>query len=116
MLLSLLVSLNGRFFIPIPEYEFLLSPINHMRKIVNEKEIQYTSQLAISEHDFSFLSVRMLRFLLSKLVDLGMEIIVFRNDNGYAFKDFGIKNLIYKNKKDTRKNLVAKQLLPDKNY
>ncbi len=72
----------------IPEYEFLLSPINHTSKIVNEKEIQYTSQLAISEHDFSFLSVRMLRFLLSKLVDLGMEIIVFRNDNGYAFKDF----------------------------
>ena len=31
-------------------------------------------------------------------------------------KDFGIKNLIYKNKKDTRKNLVAKQLLPDENY
>ncbi len=72
----------------IPEYEFLLSPINHMRKIVNEKEIQYTSQLAISERDFSFLSVQMLRFLLSELVDLGMEIIVFRNDSGYAFKDY----------------------------
>jgi len=72
----------------IPEYEFLLSPINHMRKMVNEKEIQYTSQIAISERDFSFLSVQMLRFLLSELVDLGMEIVVFRNDSGYAFKDY----------------------------
>ena len=72
----------------IPEYEFLLSPINHMRKIVNEKNIQYTSQLAISEHDFSFLSVQVLRFLLSELVDLGMEITVFRNESGYAFKDY----------------------------
>lgn len=61
----------------IPEYEFLLSPINHMRKMVNEKEIQYTTQLAISERNFSFLSVQMLRLLLSELVDLGMEIVVF---------------------------------------
>ena len=72
----------------IPEYEFLLSPVNHMRKRVNEKEIRYTSQLAISEHDFSFLSVRLLRFLLFELVDLGMEIVVFRNNKGYAFKDY----------------------------
>lgn len=72
----------------IPEYEFLLSPINHIRKIVNEKEIPYTSQLAVSERNFSFLSVQTLRFLLSELVDLGMEIIVFRNNEGCAFKDY----------------------------
>jgi len=75
----------------IPEYEFLLSPITHTRKMVNEKEIHYTSQLAISEHDFSFLSVQMLRYTLSELVDLGMEIIVFRDNNGYAFKDYAEK-------------------------
>lgn len=59
-----------------------------MKKIVNEKEIQYTSQLAISERSFSFLSVQMLRALLFELVDLGMEIIVFRNNDGYGFKDY----------------------------
>lgn len=72
----------------IPEYEFLLAPINHLSKRVNEKEIAYNSQLAITEHDFSFFSVQMLRFLLSELVDLGMEIIVFRNNSGYTFKEY----------------------------
>lgn len=72
----------------IPEYEFLLSPINHMCKEVNEKPIRYNSQLAISEKDFSFLSVQVLRVVLSQLVDLGMEIIVFRNDKGCRFKDY----------------------------
>lgn len=72
----------------ISEYEFLLSPINHMCKEANEKQIRYNSQLAISEKDFSFLSVQILRVVLSQLVNLGMEIIVFRNDKGYSFKDY----------------------------
>lgn len=72
----------------ISEYEFLLSPIKHFCKEINEKQIRYNSQLAISEHDFSFLSVQTLRSLLSELVDLGMEIIVFRNDRGYSFRDY----------------------------
>lgn len=74
----------------IPEYEFLLAPVNHMRRTVNKNTIQYTYQLAISERNFSFLSVQMLRYLFSKLVDSGMEIIVFRDNNGYAFKDYAI--------------------------
>lgn len=72
----------------IPEYEFLLSPINHLCKEINSKQIKYNSQLAISEHEFNYLSVQILRFILSELVDLGLDIIVFRNNSGYKFKDF----------------------------
>lgn len=62
----------------IPEYEFVLSPIKHLCKEINSKQIKYNSQLAISEHDFYYLSVRMLRFYLSELVSLGLDIIIFR--------------------------------------
>lgn len=75
----------------IPEYEFVLAPINHLCKEINSKQINYNSQLAISEHDFQYLYVRMLRLILSELVDLGLDITVFRNNNGYKFKDY-VKN------------------------
>lgn len=79
----------------IPEYEFLLYPIKHMCKMVNEKKILYTSRLAVNKRNFLFLSVEELRCLLSKLVDLGMEIIVFRDNSGYSFKDYAT-NFWYK--------------------
>lgn len=72
----------------IPEYEFVLSPIKHMCKEINSKQIKYNSQLAISEHEFKYLSVQTLRFILSELVELGLDIIVFRNNYGYKFKDY----------------------------
>ena len=75
----------------IPEYEFVLSPIKHLCKEISSKQIKYNSQLAISERDFKYLSVRMLRFYLSELVNLGLEIIVFRNNYGYKFKDYAEK-------------------------
>ena len=72
----------------IPEYEFVLSPIKHLYKEINSKKITYNSQLAISEHEFDYLSVQMLRVILSDLVSLGLDIIVFRNNYGYKFKDY----------------------------
>lgn len=72
----------------IPEYDFVLAPIKHMCKWVNSQEVKYNSQLAISEPEFTFLSVQMLRIILSELVDLGLDIIVFRNSEGYKFKDY----------------------------
>ena len=72
----------------IPEYEFVLSPIKHLCKEINSKQIKYNSQLAISEHEFNYLSVQTLRFILSELVDLGLDIIAFRNNYGYKFKDY----------------------------
>lgn len=75
----------------IPEYEFVLSPIKHICKEINSKQIKYNSQLAISEREFNYLSVRMLRFFLSELVSLGLDIIVFINDEGYKFKDYAEK-------------------------
>lgn len=75
----------------IPEYEFVLAPIHNLCKEINSKKVNYTSQLAISEHEFKYLSVQMLRFILSELVDSGLDIIVFRNNIGYKFKDY-VKN------------------------
>lgn len=72
----------------IPEYEFVLSPIKHLCKKINSRQIKYDSQLAISEQEFNYLSVRILRFFLSELVSSGLDIIVFRNNNGYKFKDY----------------------------
>lgn len=72
----------------IPEYEFLLAPINHMCKVIDKKNIKYNTQIAVSEKDFSCLPVQLFRLVLSELVDLGMEIIVFRNAYGYSFKDY----------------------------
>lgn len=72
----------------IPEYEFILSPIKHLCKEINSKQIKYNSQLAISEHQFDYLSVQMLRAILSELVSLGLDIVVFRNNYGYKFKDY----------------------------
>ena len=72
----------------IPEYEFILSPIKHLCKEINSKQIKYNSQLAISEHQFDYLSVHMLRAILSELVSLGLDIVVFRNNYGYKFKDY----------------------------
>lgn len=75
----------------IPEYKFLLSPITHLIKKFNSKQIKYDSQLAISEHDFNYLSVQLLRAILSELVCLGLDIIVFRNNDGYKFDDYAKK-------------------------
>lgn len=72
----------------IPEYEFVLAPIKHLSKKFDSKQIQYNSQLAIYEHEFNYLSVQMLRFVLSELVELGLDLIVFRNNYGYMFKDY----------------------------
>lgn len=75
----------------IPEYEFLLAPINHMCKTNDKKNIKYNTQMAVSEKDFSCLPVQMFRLVLSELVDLGMEILVFRDAYGYSFKDYAEK-------------------------
>lgn len=75
----------------IPEYEFVLSPIQHLYKEVNSKRIRYDSHSALNEHGFKFLSVRMLRVILDDLVDLGLDIVVFRGNCGYAFKDYAEK-------------------------
>lgn len=72
----------------IPEYEFILSPIKHLCKEINSKQIKYNSQLAISEHQFDYLSVQMLRAILSELVRLGLDIVVFRDNYGYRFNDY----------------------------
>lgn len=72
----------------IPEYEFVLAPIKHLSKKIDSKQIQYNSQLAIYEHEFNYLSVQMLRFFLSELVELGLDLIVFRNNYGYKFEDY----------------------------
>ena len=72
----------------IPEYEFVLASIKHMCKDINSKQIKYNSQLAIAEHDFKYLSVQVLRAILSELVSLGLDIIVFRNNTGYKFNDY----------------------------
>lgn len=74
----------------IPEYEFVLSPLKHMFKEIDSKHIKYNSLLAISERDFNYLSVQTLRAILSELVSLGLDIIVFRNNNGYKFEDYAI--------------------------
>lgn len=72
----------------IPEYEFLLAPISHTCKVHNSEVIPYDAQSAISDHSFNFCSVQLLRVILNQLVDLGMEIIVFRGAYGYRFKDY----------------------------
>ena len=66
----------------------ILAPIKHLSKKIDSKQIQYNSQLAIYEHEFNYLSVQMLRFVLSELVELGLDLIVFRNNYGYMFKDY----------------------------
>lgn len=75
----------------IPEYEFILLPIKHIVKEINSKPIKYNSDLAIFEHDFSYLSVQILRAILFELVKLGLDIIVFRNNIGYKFEDYAKK-------------------------
>lgn len=72
----------------IPEYEFLLAPIHHTCKAVNGKLIRYSSQSAISDHDFTYLPVQLLRASLAELTDLGLDVIVFRGNKGYHFKEF----------------------------
>lgn len=72
----------------IPEYAFLLAPIHHMSKEIDSKRVKYTSQLAVFEKNFRYLSVQVLRHLLYELVDLGLDIIVFRGCYGYGFKDY----------------------------
>ena len=63
-------------------------PIKHLCKEINSKQIKYNSQLAISEHQFDYLSVQMLRVILSELVRLGLDIVVFRDNHGYRFNDY----------------------------
>lgn len=72
----------------IPEYEFVLAPVKHMCKRINSSEVTYSSQLAISERGFNFLPIQWFRIMLSELVDLGLDIIVFRNHEGYMFNDY----------------------------
>lgn len=72
----------------IPEYKFLLAPIEHTYQEDNESIIHYNAELAISKKDYCYLSVSGLRAVLSDLVDLGLEVIVFKDSNGYPFKTF----------------------------
>lgn len=72
----------------IPEYKFLLAPITHMRKESDMGGISYTAQMAVKEKNFPFLPVEVLRKVLDDLVQLGLEIVVFRNSAGYSFENY----------------------------
>lgn len=72
----------------IPEYEFVLSPIKHMYKDIDSKQIKYNSQIVIAEREFKYLSIQNLRAILYELVSMGLDIIVFRNSYGYKFMDY----------------------------
>ena len=72
----------------IPEYKFLLAPILHSQKLLDDKRINYNIKMAVSDREFPFLDVRILRATMSDLCRLGMDIVVFKNCDGYKFSDF----------------------------
>lgn len=69
----------------IREYEFLLSYIQHM---VDENGLKFTPERAIDNKSFSFIDKKYIRATLSHLVDLGVDIVVFKGSAGYLFKDY----------------------------
>ncbi len=72
----------------IPEYKFLLSPINHLTREINSKSIRYNSISAIKDQAFDFLPVEAFRAFMWTLVENGLNIMVLRNNKTYKFKDF----------------------------
>ena len=72
----------------IPEYKFLLAPILHSQKPLKDKRIEYNMKMAVSDREFPFLDVKLLRATMSDLCQLGMDVVVFKNGNGYKFNDF----------------------------
>jgi Holliday junction resolvase len=69
----------------IPEYNFLLSPIGHMLKGDSNT---YNIFSAVKQKDFPFVNVSYVRFVLSELSRLGVNILVFRGSEGYRFEDY----------------------------
>ena len=72
----------------ILEYEFVLAPVRHMCKNVDSQVVAYSSQSAIADRKFKFLSVQDLRCKLFELVNLGLEIKVFKNNEGIDFQNY----------------------------
>ena len=72
----------------IPEYEFLLAPIKHIVSDIDGCQLGYDSMRAVADKDFQYLDVRLLRAYLIELSELGMDITVFRNSNGYRIEDY----------------------------
>ena len=74
----------------VKEFDFMLAVINHM---VDDNKLKYTADRFVDEKYIEILGKSNLRSKLSDLVALGMEIIVFRDENGYPFREFEKNNL-----------------------
>ena len=51
----------------IPEYQFLLSPICHMQNRYGSRPLMYDVHSAISDHDFKYFDVQVLRCIMFEL-------------------------------------------------
>jgi len=71
----------------IPEYEFLIAPISHTIREDNVN-VKYDSMSAIAQKDYVYLDVKTLRVILCDLVKKGINIIVYKGNNGYHFDDY----------------------------
>lgn len=71
----------------IPEYEFLIAPVLHTIN-GNSGNVKYDALSAINQKDYVYLDVKILRAILCDLSEKGVDIIVFKGNNGYHFADY----------------------------
>ncbi len=72
----------------IPEYQFLLSPICHMQNRYGSRPLMYDVHSAISDHDFKYFDVQVLRCIMFELSQLGLDILIHRNNQYYTFDEY----------------------------
>lgn len=72
----------------IPEYKFILSYLYHTYDLKGGEEIQLNPHRAVNNKNFSYLDVRQIRYILSELASMGVEIIIFKDSEGYSFQDY----------------------------
>lgn len=72
----------------IPEFEFLMAPISHIIKSKDDDIVRYDALKAAADKDFKNLDKAILRDIISKLVEKGVSVIVFKVYLGYRFQDF----------------------------
>ena len=70
------------------EYQFLLSAIEHTIIPENFGRKTYTADIVVTEENLFYLPVQVLRYTLLELVKLGMNISIFKNNDGFELSEY----------------------------
>ncbi|HBI52411.1 MAG TPA: hypothetical protein DDX72_06480 [Ruminococcaceae bacterium] len=73
-------------FQSIPEYNFLISPVNHIIK--DESRVNYNLRMAISEKSFPLFTITELRSMFYYLASHGLDILLLKNNSIYPFLNY----------------------------